>query len=81
MKIKLNKYISVGYINWDDVNFGDVFKWKTKDDDTEHLGIKVHNDINEFMLDLYENELFEFKEGWYKVIEILDCTLVENYNE
>lgn len=84
MKIKLNKDINTQYIDWTNVKMGDVFRWKTKDDDDEYLGMKVCVEIDEYkeyILDLSDNELFEFRGDWYFVIEILDCTLVENYNE
>ena len=55
---------------------------KLEDDKRVYLEMKVFEaDEGDFILDLETNQLFEFKEGWYKVIEILDCTLVENYNE
>ena len=83
MKIKLNKDINTQYIDWTNVKMGDVFRCKTKDDDDEYLGMKVCVEVDEYkeyILDLSDNELFEFRGDWYFVIEILDCTLVENYN-
>ena len=80
MKIKLKENLQ--NIQWHDLDYGDVFRYNYSDETNDVvLGMKVYEDgEGDKILDL---ETFALYTDVYKydIVEVLDCTLVENYNE
>lgn len=86
MKTKFKKDTNK-YLDWDDLESGDVFEYRTRDDidydtDYTHIGIKLWGaDYGEFIFDIKDKEMYEYEEYDYYIIRKLNCTLVEDYDE
>ena len=84
MKIKFKKHTNK-YIDWDDLESGDVFEYNTRDDEeytSLYIGIKVCGvDYGEFIYDIEDKEMYKYDTHDYHIIRKLNCTLVEDYDE
>lgn len=78
MKIVDSNRINREYINWDDIEYGDVFAYTDKESTEKWIGMKVRNpDDGDAIVDFETFEVY-YDVFNYNYVEILDAELKIN---
>lgn len=81
MKIINSNKISREYIDWDDIEYGDVFAYTDKESIDKWIGMKVCNpDSGDMIVDFETSEVYDDISN-YNYVEILDAELKINISD
>ena len=83
MRIKLNKNKNPN-LTWDELEYGDVFKYKYGSEET-YVGMKICDNVSsdfsvDLLLDLTDFEVYSDVE-MYNIVETIKCSLIEDDEE
>ena len=81
MKIVDSNRINREYIDWDDIEYGDVFAYTYKESTDRWIGMKVYNpDGGDVIVDFETFEVYNDISN-YNYVEILDAELKINISD